>query len=241
MIKKFCSSLTDESPDSPLKKAFDLICIAVIGFDLILFPLETLPFFAPFHSYFLICQYIIIAVFSLEYLIRIIGAKHKWKFITSFYGIIDFLAIAPFFLSLGFANTSYVRIFRLFRLFRIFKLTRYSRSVRSLIKAISEIKVELLTIFTMAFFVIYIFSALIYFIEHQAQPDKVVDMFDAFWLAFVTITTLGYGDITPVTNAGRFLTVLFMVFSVSIVIMPASILTAHLMEKRPKGEKTEIF
>ncbi len=177
-------------------------------------------------------QGFIIAVFSLEYLIRIIGAARPLKFAGSFYGIIDLLAIAPFFLTYGMADTSYLRIVRLTRLFRIFKLTRYSKTVRKLIQAMAEIKVELLTVLTIAFFVVYIFSAFIYALEHEAQPDKVADMFDAFWLTFVTVTTLGYGDITPITAGGRALTVLFVIFSIGIIIMPSSILTAHLMEKR---------
>lgn len=170
----------------------------------------------------------------MEYLIRIIGAENKWRFITSFYGIIDFLAIVPFFLTYGLTDVSYLRIVRLIRLFRIFKLTRYSKSTKKLITAIAEIKTELLTILVIAFFVVYIFSALIYTLEHNAQPDKVANMFDAFWLTFVTVTTLGYGDITPITTGGRILTILFMIFSIGIVIMPSSVLTVHLMEKMKK-------
>ena len=81
---------------------------------------------------------------------------------------------------------------------------------------------------------VYIFSALIYFLEHNAPSDKIVNMFDALCLAFVTITTLGYVDITPITIGQRFLTILFMIFSVGIVIILSSVFTAHLMEKRKR-------
>ena len=105
--------------------------------------------------------------------------------------------------------------------------------------AVAEIKVELLTILTISFFVVYIFSVLIYVLEHKAQPDKVANMFNAFWLTFVTVTTLGYGDIIPITTGGRALTILFVVFSVGIVIMPSSVLKAHLMEKRREEMKRD--
>ncbi len=239
MIKKTCADLTNEDSSSRLKQFFDLFCISVIVFDLVLFPLETIKFFSAFSKQILIVHYIIIFIFTVEYLIRIIGAENKWKFITSFYGVIDFLAIVPFFLTHGFADTSYFRIVRLIRLFRIFKLTRYSKSMKKLMTAVMEIKTELLTILTIAFFIVYIFSALIYTVEHHAQPDKVANMFDAFWLTIVTVTTLGYGDITPVTIFGRFLTILFIIFSVGIVIMPSSVLTAHLMEKRRQEMRKE--
>lgn len=237
MIKKVCTILTREDSPSKTKKYFDLFCISVIIFDIILFPLETTEVFSVYQNEILILHYFIISVFTIEYIIRIIGAEDKWRFVSSFYGVIDFLAIVPFFFTFGFVDTTYVRILRLIRLFRIFKLTRYSKTIKDLTTAISEIRVELFTIFTIAFFIIYIFSALIYFLEHKAQPDKVVNMFDAIWLAFVTITTLGYGDITPVTDGGRFLTILFMIFSVGIVIMPSSVLTAHLMEKRKEERR----
>lgn len=237
MIKKFCVELTRESSSSGVKRYFDLFCISVIVFDLMLFPLETVKFFSIYSKQFLILHHIIIVIFTVEYFIRIIGAENKRGFITSFYGIIDLLAIVPFFLTYGFADTSYFRIFRLVRLFRIFKLTRYSKTVKRLMTAVAEIKVELLTILTISFFVVYIFSALIYVLEHKAQPDKVANMFDAFWLTFVTVTTLGYGDIIPITTGGRALTILFVIFSIGIVIMPSSVLTAHLMEKRKEEIK----
>jgi len=233
-IKNICVTFTREDSNSKLKKYFDIFCISVIILDVIVFPLETVSFFSIYSKEMMILQYIIVFIFTVEYFIRIMGADNKLKFVTSFYGVIDFLAIAPFLLSYGLANTSYLRIVRLFRLFRIFKLTRYSKTVRKLITAVVEIKVELLTILTIAFFVIYIFSALIYVLEHKAQPEKVSNMFDAFWLTFVTVTTLGYGDITPITTSGRVLTVLFVVFSIGIVIMPSSVLTTHLMEIRKK-------
>ena len=232
IIKKLCVTLTSEDSASQSKRLFDILCISVIIFDLTLFPLETVSSFSTHFKQILNLQYAIIFIFTMEYFIRIIGAKNKWQFITSFYGVIDFLAIVPFVLTYGFVNTSYFRIVRLIRLFRILKLTRYSKSVKKLMTAIAEIKVELLTILTIAFFVVYIFSALIYVLEHSAQPDKVANMFDAFWLTFVTVTTLGYGDITPITAGGRILTIVFVIFSIGIVIMPSSVLTAHLMEKR---------
>ena len=231
-IKKIIHTLASENSSSPLKKRFDLFCISVIVFDLILFPLETTQIFNLYTQEIQILHYLIIFIFTLEYLIRIIGAKNKLQFATSFYGVIDFLAIVPFFFSYGLIDTTYLRIIRLIRLFRIFKLTRYSKTIKTLTTAIKEIKTELITIFTIAFFIVYIFSALIYFLEHKAQPDKVVTMFDALWLAFVTITTLGYGDITPITAGGRILTILFVVFTIGIMIMPSSVLTAYLMEKR---------
>ena len=96
-IKKFCIELTRESPSSGVKRYFDLFCISVIVFDLMLLPLETLRFFSIYSKQFLILHYSIIVIFTVEYFIRIVGAENKRRFITSFYGVIDLLAIVPFF------------------------------------------------------------------------------------------------------------------------------------------------
>lgn len=231
-IKKFCSAVVSERP-SHLRRFFDIFCVSVIALDLILLPLETMVAFKPHKLELELAAILITAWFTVEYVIRLIGHDEKWKFATSFYGLIDLIAVVPFYLSFGMVNSSFFRIFRLLKVLRILKMASYLRAVRNLKQAFLRVKEELFIITVFSFFMVYIFSASIYFFEHQAQPDKVVDMFDAIWLAFVTVTTLGYGDITPITPAGRGLTILFMFFSIGLITAPSGILTfAFLSNKK---------
>ena len=130
--------------------------------------------------------------------LRLIVADHKLSFVGSFFGLIDLAAILPFFLSLG-VDLRSVRAFRLLRLFRILKLARYNRAVRRFHRALLIAREELVLFGAVSFIVFYLASVGIYYFEHEAQPEAFASVFHSMWWATTTLTTVGYGDIYPVT------------------------------------------
>ncbi len=132
---------------------------------------------------------------------RLYLARPRWKYVTSFYGIIDLLAIAPFYLMAAF-NLQAVRAFRLLRLLRLFKLVRYTNAVHRFRRAFSIARDDLVLFGVIALIVLYLSAIGIYHFEHEAQPEKFSSVFDSLWWAVATLTTVGYGDIYP-DHAGR--------------------------------------
>ena len=145
----------------------------------------------------------------------------------SFYGIIDILAILPFYLTTG-VDLRSVRIFRLFRLFRIFKLFKYSSAIERLQKAFSEIKKELTIFLIGTLFFIYVSSIGIYYFEHQVQPDLFKSIFHSMWWAVTTLTTVGYGDMYPVTVGGKLFTTLIVFIGMGMVAVPTGLFASAL-------------
>ncbi|MDA0885752.1 MAG: ion transporter, partial [Bacteroidetes bacterium] len=153
-------------------KVFDFIIQVLIFSSLLAFSIETLPNLPEWSivllkSFETFCIY----VFLVEYFLRIFVAKNPFKYIFSFYGIIDFLAIAPYFLS-SFVDLRFLRVFRIFRIFRVLKLVRYNKAIRRLGIAAKEVREEVILFLIVTFILIFVVSAGIYFFENEAQPDK---------------------------------------------------------------------
>ena len=168
-----------------------------------------------------------IAVFSVEYVLRIIVADKKLKYIFSFYGIIDLLAILPFYLSLGIDLRS-LRILRLFRIFRMIKVVRYSQALRRLQLALKLAGAEL-TVFAVAIVLLFILAGLgIHAFENAAQPEVFTSFFSSVWWAIVSLTTVGYGDMVPITTGGKILSSFMLVLGVGLVAVPTGIISSAL-------------
>ena len=151
-----------------------------------------------------------VIIFSLEYLIRIYTSDKKLKFIFSFYGIIDLLAILPFYLSFGFDLRS-ARILRFLRLFRIIKLVRYNKAISRFSIAFRMIKEELTMFSVVSLILIYISAVGIYYFENAVQPEAFSSIFSSLWWSVVTLTTVGYGDAVPITIGGRIFTFIILI------------------------------
>ncbi|MCP4274097.1 MAG: ion transporter [Gammaproteobacteria bacterium] len=178
-----------------------------------------------------------VLIFSIEYLIRIFIAVEKdnpdklshlqlrLKYITSFVGVIDLLAILPFYLS---AFTSMdLRFLRLMRILRLFKLSHYFKGLNFFLTVLKKESLSIgSAIFSMMILVIISASAM-HNLEHQAQPEAFSSIPDAIWWAVVTMTTVGYGDITPITFGGKLLATFIMLLGVGVVALPAGILAAR--------------
>jgi len=200
--------------------------------NLIALAFETLPDLTPFWrqtlwNFEVFCA----AVYTVEYGVRLYFARPRWKYMTSFYGIIDLLAILPFYLMTVF-NLQAVRAFRLLRLLRLFKLVRYTNAVQRFRRAFAIARDDLVLFGVIALIVLYLSAIGIYHFEHEAQPDRFSSVFDSLWWAVATLTTVGYGDVYPITAGGRFFTFFVLVLGLGVIAVPSGLLASALSRVR---------
>ena len=227
-----------EQHDSKAGRYFDIFIQSLILISIISFTIETIPDLPPaIISLLYYIEVISIIIFTIEYLTRIFISDNKLKFIFSFYGLIDLLAILPFYISSGIDLRS-IRIFRLFRLIRIFKLFRYSKAINRYKHAFSLIKEELTIFLGATIFLLYIASVGIYYFESPVQPDKFSSVFHCMWWAVATLTTIGYGDMYPVTTGGKIFTSIIVLIGLGIVAVPTG-LFASAITRSIKSEEDE--
>jgi len=217
----------------------ELFLSAVIIYSTIGMGLVTLPNLPHWIREFLIAtDIIIVAIFTIEYILRIATNQNKLSYIFSFYGIVDFLSIAPFYLALIFMGFGFdlraLRALRLMRLARLLKLTRYTAAMDRLADAWRAVKQEIIAFSITAIIVLYICALIIYQFEHDAQPKVFTSVLDAMWWAAVTLTTVGYGDIYPITPVGRLFTVVMLFVALGIIAIPTGLVTSAMMAIRNK-------
>jgi voltage-gated potassium channel len=235
MIKKIRNIV--ETTDTKVGFVFDLIVQSLIVVSIAVFSLETLPnLSAEAVSILFRLEIIIITLFCSEYILRFIVAEKKSKFVFSFWGIVDLLAILPFFL-LSF-DLIMIRALRLMRLFTILKLGRYSSSISRMVGALKIAKEDLILSLVGALIMLLIASFGIYQFENAAQPDKFSSVFESLWWALATLTTVGYGDVYPITAGGKIFTGFVLVIGLGIVAVPAGIIASALTEAREKLERS---
>lgn len=247
-MKTFLKNIID-SRDSKIGLAFDIFIQLLIVISIITFSIETLPNLKPhtreiLHSIEIFC----VIIFTAEYIARIYIAEKKFKFIFSFFGLIDLLAILPFYLSFGFDLRS-LRILRMFRLFRLLKLVRYNKAMRHFGRAMVVAKEQIILFMTITVILIYFAAVGIYYFEHEAQPDKFASIFDSLWWSIVTLTTVGYGDVYPITVGGRLFTFMILLIGLGIVAIPTGIISSSLTkvfderreELKESGKYQELF
>jgi voltage-gated potassium channel len=208
----------------------------LIIYSVVCFSVETLPDLSAETTRFLeLSEIVVISIFTVEYLCRILCARNKIKFVFSFYGLVDLITILPFYLAFA-IDLRAMRLVRLLRLVRIIKLARYNRAINRFSEAIYIAKEELI-IFTLASMImIYLAAAGIYYFEHAAQPEIYRSIFDCLWWAVVTLTTVGYGDIYPVTAGGRLFTFLTLMIGLGLLVVPTGIVTSALSAVRNNQE-----
>ncbi len=168
-----------------------------------------------------------VLIFTGEYLLRLIVADRKLKFIFSFYGLIDLFAILPFYISTGIDLRS-IRIFRMLRLFRIFKILRYSKAINRFHLAFKSIKEELVLFLFTAAILVFVASIGIYYFESKAQPEHFASFFHSLWWSIVTLTTVGYGDVYPITTAGKVFASIVMFIGIGVVAVPSGLIASAL-------------
>lgn len=220
--------------DSSTKQGrwFDLTIQLFIILSLLAFSIETLPNLSiqtkNWLKYFEITTVII---FTIEYILRLWISDKKIKFIFSFYGLIDFFAILPFYLSFGIDLRS-IRIFRLFRLFRIFKMLRFNQAIQHFYKAMQSIREELILFFIISSFLLFLSAVGIYYFENAAQPEIFKSVFHSLWWAIATLTTVGYGDIYPITAGGKIFTSIMLLIGLGIIAVPTGLIASALTKTK---------
>ena len=221
-----------ERNDTRWGRVFDLVVQTLIVVSLVSFTIDTLPDLSPATKRVLeIIELMTVVVFTVEYLLRLAVADRKLGFVFSFFGLIDLLAILPFYVAPGLDLRS-VRAFRFLRLFRAFKFARYSKAIQRFARAFEMAKEEILLFFAVALLMVYFSAVGIYYFEHEAQPEKFASVFHSLWWSICTLTTVGYGDVYPVTTGGKIFTSVVMVFGLGIVAVPAGLLAAAVSKAR---------
>lgn len=221
-----------EKNDTPLGRTFDLSIQLLIVLSLIAFSIETLPDLSPAtRRYLYIFEVVTVTIFTVEYITRLIVADNRIQFATSFFGVIDLLAILPFFLSFGIDLRS-IRAFRLLRLFRMFKLVRYSNAIQRFHRAFLIAREELVLFLFVTIILLYLAAVGIYHFEHDAQPETFKSVFHSLWWAVATLTTVGYGDVYPITPGGRIFTFLVLLIGLGVVSVPAGLVASALSKAR---------
>jgi len=228
-----------ERHDTPAGKAFDLSIQALIILSLFTFSMETLPNLDPkvrhALAYF---EAITVILFTIEYALRVYVADRRLSYIFSFYGIVDLLAIVPFYLALG-VDLRSLRAMRLLRLFRLFKLVRYNNAIERFVRAFSIAREEIIVFAMVTIILLYLSAIGIYYFEHEAQPEVFASIFHSMWWAVTTLTTVGYGDMYPITAGGRIFTFSILILGLGIVAIPAGLLASALNKVRQEDDDVD--
>ncbi len=174
-------------------------------------------------------EVLLLGVFALEYLVRIWASPRPLRYIFSFWGIIDLLSFLPAAILLT-PEWQAVRAFRLLRLVRLLKLFRSLHALDRLVNAFRDVRAELMLFVIIAALMLYVSAVGIFIFEHEAQPEAFSSIPMSLWWAAATFTTVGYGDMYPITPGGRLFTSAILFIGLGIVAVPAAIVTTALLE-----------
>nr|WP_320142945.1 ion transporter [uncultured Cohaesibacter sp.] len=222
-------------------RSFELVWATLILLSAFFLAVETEPKLSnTMKSILAIEEIVIVSLFSVEYALRVWSAPKRWHYIFSFWGMVDLLAILPFYLALG-IDLRGLRAIRLLRLFRILKLARLVDAVERLRVAFADIKYELSIFAFVSLIVLYLAAVGIYYFENEAQPDKFSSVFQSLWWAVATLTTVGYGDVFPVTVGGKVFTLFVLMIGIGIISVPSGLIASSLTNahKRNSNKKQE--
>lgn len=226
-----------EEEDTKAGIIFDYVIQSLIIFSLLVYSIGTLPQLSPKWQHILhVIDITCYVVFTVEYVARIYISNKPWKYIFSFYGIIDLLAILPFIAGQQF-DLRAIRALRVFRIIRALKISRYSRALNRFNVTLKIIKPELVMFFLVSAIFMFIAAAGIFYFEHPAQPEKFASIFHSLWWAVITLTTVGYGDVYPITAGGRIFTFFILIIGLGIVTIPAGLIASAITRARELEDK----
>lgn len=244
--------LTD--PDDRLTRWFGAFISIVILASIVALILETVESIETrFASGFRIFEIFAVAVFTVEYILRVWSCTSDERYRHPIAGrlryaltpmvLIDLLAFAPFYITLGLAtavDTRFLRALRLLRLLRLLKLGRYVRALALMSRVVKERRAELVISILIVIILLILSSSAMYMVENHAQPEKSSSIPETMWWSIATLTTVGYGDVAPITPAGKVLGGFIAVLGIGLVALPAGILASGFSEAlrdRYKGKK----
>lgn len=234
--------LVDTEDDQRIDRVVAIALMLLILVNAVAVVLETVPELAEkYGGTFDAIEVVSVTIFTVEYLLRLwvapldakfAGRFGRLRYAVSYFALIDLLAILPFFLPMVFgADLLFIRFLRVFRLFRLLKLSRYVESLTTLDDVVRNKREQLLVTLAMILMMLLFASSAMYLIEHEAQPDKFTSIPAAMWWGVATMTTVGYGDVFPVTPIGKLLGAFLALLGVGIFALPAGILASGFAEE----------
>jgi voltage-gated potassium channel len=220
--------------DTPFGKAFDLLLIVCILASVVAVMLESVaPVRQQYGRYLYAAEWVFTVVFTVEYLLRLICIGRPLKYATSFFGIVDLLAVIPTYLDLLVPGSRFllvIRILRLLRIFRVLKLVHYVRDADLLLQAIRASRQKVIVFLFAVATIAVIMGSLMYVIEGEKHGFTSIPV-SVYW-AIVTMTTVGYGDLSPATGLGQTVAAVLMIMGYSIIAVPTGIVSAEMARTR---------
>ncbi len=222
--------------DPVLGRSVAFVLQGLIIISIVSLTVETMPDLPEWLRHFLhVEEQIILAVFTVEYVLRVWSAPRPVGYIFSFWGLIDLAAILPSLILAG-TDLRSLRIFRMLRLLRLLKLMRYAKAMDRLRVAFHDVRDELILFLILSILVLYLCAAGIYFFEHDSQPDAFSSIPHSLWWAVATLTTVGYGDVYPVTSGGKLFTAIVLFIGLGIVAVPTGLVATALTRQPDPAE-----
>jgi len=219
-------------------KAFDLVLIILIVATVLAVVLESVSSInTRFGVWLKLIEWIITILFTIEYVVRIWASPKPFRYISSFYGVIDFLAIIPTFLGIIFTGAmgfAVIRGLRLLRIFRILKITRYSNEGKMIVEALRASRIKILVFLFAVITIVLIIGTMMYLVEGEYSGFTSIPA-SIYW-TIVTLTTVGYGDMTPVSNFGKFIASFVMIIGYGIIAVPTGIVTFEIASSVAKSK-----
>ena len=241
-VKTIVYEILDKSEQNGVaEKVFDILIISLIILNVLAVMSEPSVKDPGILSFLRIFEIVSVVIFTAEYLLRIWVAdismpqKNKWKarilFILTPMALVDICAILPFYIPFLISiDLRVLRMLRIFRLLRIFKANRYTSALATVFKVIKNKVEQLISSLFVVTVLMVIASVMMFNIENTAQPDIFVSVFDAMWWSVATLTTVGYGDIYPITFVGKFLAAIIAILGIGIVAIPTGIIASGFTE-----------
>ena len=229
-----------------VSKIFDIVIAGAILINLFLVFFETFDISAPYLPILDFIELITVVIFTAEYILRLLTAdflypneKKKWisvlRFVFSLYGIIDLASFLPYWLPIVFPSGIVAfRMLRVIRILRLFRINAYYDAFNVITDVIKQKKNQILSAVFIILMMVMASSLIMYNLEHDAQPDSFNNAFSGIWWAVSTLLTVGYGDIYPITNAGKFVGIVLAFLGVGIVAIPTGIISAGFVEQYSK-------
>ena len=253
-IKSAVFQLIEPSKGNPASKAFDIFIITLIILNLITIIAETFDLPDDVRNVITTFEIVSVIIFTIEYLLRVWTAdmlypqlkpgRARLKYVCSFMAIIDLLSILPIYVPLLIPlDLRVLRILRVGRLLRILKINRYTHALGMIARVFKEKAAQLISSMLVVGLLIIIASVLMYNIESAVQPDAFSNALETMWWAVATLTTVGYGDVYPITTAGKVLATIIAFLGIGMVAVPTGIITAgftEIINKEKEAEKEEI-
>lgn len=233
-----------------VSRAFDFVIMGAILINLIIAIAETYPQMEPYEHWLYIAETVTVVLFTVEYGLRVWTANYLFpqrkrssairRYVLSLSGIVDLLSFLPFYLPFFFPSGIVAfRIFRVVRILRLFRVNRYYDALNVITRVLERKKNQLLSSVFIILVLMVAASLCMYSLEHKAQPEVFANAFSGFWWAVSTLLTVGYGDIYPITLAGRLFGTVITFLGVGMVAIPTGILSAGFVEQMSELQMKE--